>query len=179
METRLRSVIGLVIVLAALAPALTGCKTTQPRSALMEKTPNLAQSPERLRIQVRSLVPLMLGIMESAADEVLASTNDPRIRSAALHFKADGIPTMYRALFQPDPVAAVLDAWVLVAQMRAFFETGKGKEMPNSQASSLLSSNCRQPTVRLGSGMRLALACSSSIRCNSVPRRRLAAMPVT
>jgi hypothetical protein len=120
------------LLIVLLIAGLVGCKTTQTRSALMEKTPGLAQTPEQVRVQVRSLVPLMLGIMESAADDVLESTSDPEIRAAALHFKADGIPTMYRALFQPDPVAAVLDAWVLVAQMRTFFEAGKGREMPES-----------------------------------------------
>jgi len=132
MEIRPRPAVGFVLVIAGLAAALTGCKTTQAPSALMEKSTELQQTPEQLRVRVRSLVPLMTGIMESAADRVLDSTTDPQIRLAALRFKANGIPTMYRALFQPDPVAAFLDAWVLVAQMRAHFETGPGQGLPES-----------------------------------------------
>jgi len=121
-----------LLLSAATVVVLTGCKTTQAPSALMEKSTDLQQTPEQLRVRVRSLVPLMTGIMESAADRVLDSTTDPQIRLAALRFKANGIPTMYRALFQPDPVAAFLDAWVLVAQMGAYFETGPGRQLPES-----------------------------------------------
>jgi hypothetical protein len=98
----------------------------------MEKVGPKEQTPAELRLQVRSLVPVMIGIMESAADGVLATTTDPPVRAAALRFKAEGIPTMYRALFQPDPVAAFLDAWVLVAQMRGYLEAGPGRELPDA-----------------------------------------------
>jgi hypothetical protein len=119
-------------MIAVAIALLAGCKTTQPRSALMERVPALEQTTEELRVRVRSLVPLMIGIMESAADDVLKTTTEPGVRAAALRFKADGIPTMYRALFQPDPVAAFLDAWVLVAQMRGYLATGQGVDLPES-----------------------------------------------
>ena len=97
---------------------IVSCTTKTPRQTkLMQKT-DLTISAATLRIQVRSLADRYSGLMEKAGETVLAQEDDPRLRRNALMWLTNGIPAMQQALFQPDPLAALLDAWFLIAQMR-------------------------------------------------------------
>ncbi len=69
----------------------------------------------------------MTGRMESAADEIAASTTSSTVRLAALEWKIDAVPAMRDSLFQPDPSVALIDTWVLLHQMGDYFESGPGK----------------------------------------------------
>jgi hypothetical protein len=95
-------------------------------------------SAEELRIKVRALAVPFSGMLEEAADEHLATALDPDQRRRALVFKINGIPVMQNALFDPDPLAALLDAWVLVAQLRVFVETGRGFQYPEQEKTPIL-----------------------------------------
>ena len=77
-----------------------------------------------LRIRVRSLALPFSGIIEEAADSVIAESSDPEVRKLALLWKINGIPSMQSALFQPTPLAALLDAWALAIQTRNSVESG-------------------------------------------------------
>jgi hypothetical protein len=68
--------------------------------------------------------------MEKAGEAVLAEEDDPRMRRHALMWLTNGIPAMQQALFQPDPLAALLDAWYLIAQMRTYFDSGADRQDP-------------------------------------------------
>ncbi len=120
---RLVVAIGLVILAA-------GCRSASPRTAqvgVLHDSSDLNVNREQLRLRVRSLVGPMTGRMESAADEIAASTASPTVRLAALEWKIDAVPAMRDSLFQPDPYVALVDTWVLLYQMSAYFESGPGK----------------------------------------------------
>jgi hypothetical protein len=85
-------------------------------------------SAEELRIRVRALAVPFSGIMEEAADQFMADNNEPEWIRRALLWKINGIPAIQRSLFVQDPLAALLDTWVLVAQMRLYFEEGPGSD---------------------------------------------------
>jgi hypothetical protein len=51
----------------------------------------------------------------------LRSDPDLVVQRHALLWLTNGIPAMQQALFQPDPLAALIDAWFLVAQMEDYF----------------------------------------------------------
>ncbi|MBF5044200.1 chemotaxis protein [Aggregicoccus sp. 17bor-14] len=107
--------------LAALAVglALAGCATVEaPPSAALQKVGRSDLRPEELRIQVRALAPRFSGQLENLADDIARDAGDAPTRLAMTRFKANAIPAMQSALFQPDPVAAVVDAWALVAQLQ-------------------------------------------------------------
>jgi hypothetical protein len=87
------------------------------------KSTEMTVSAAALRVQVRSLADRFSGLMEDAGEEVLATETDPRKRRGALMWLTNGIPAMQQALFQPDPLAALVDAWFLIAQMRGYFDT--------------------------------------------------------
>jgi hypothetical protein len=109
---------------------VVGCGGPPKKSGLMKTTAgsNITISAEQLRIQVRALVDPFSGRIEEAADEIIAGSDDPRIRLAALEWKANAIPALREALFRPDQLGAVMDAWALAKQMEDYFETGDGRE---------------------------------------------------
>jgi hypothetical protein len=113
----------LVVVIAA-------CVTKGPRQTKLMKSTHMTISAAALRVQVRSLADRFSGLMEDVGEEVLLEEQDPARRRNALIWLTNGIPAMQQALFQPDPLAALLDAWFLIAQMRHYFEHASEHGMP-------------------------------------------------
>ncbi|MCB1130780.1 MAG: hypothetical protein KDN05_06590 [Verrucomicrobiae bacterium] len=89
-------------------------------------TEDVATTPEQARLRMRSLVDPLTGEIETAADRILAATDDPAIRRAALEWKAQAVPGLREALFQPRPVVALFDSWAFAFQMRDFYSNGAG-----------------------------------------------------
>jgi hypothetical protein len=114
----------------AIVFSTVSCTTKTPRQTTLMRQTDLTISSATLRIQVRSLADRHSGLMEKAGEAVLAQEDDPRRRRHALMWLTNGIPAMQQALFQPDPLAALLDAWFLIAQMRGYFDSGHGHEDP-------------------------------------------------
>ncbi len=87
---------------------------------------DISASFEQARLRVRALVQPMSSVIVASADQILAGTSDPAIRREALRWKIDAVPALREALFQPNPMTAVGDAWVLTFQMTDYFEQGPG-----------------------------------------------------
>ena len=120
-----------LIIWVILLP-LIGCQS-QPRKTLLEKVEaktgkKLRTTPDQLRLKTQHAALPLSGIIEAHADMILADTQDPNVRRAALLWKINGIPAIQQAAFQPDPFLAFSDLWVLSVQMRLFFEEGRGRE---------------------------------------------------
>ena len=109
---------------------VAACTTQGPRQTKLMKSTNMTISAAALRVQVRSLAYRFSGLMEDVGEEVLRNELDPTRRRNALMWLTNGIPAMQQALFQPDPLAALLDAWFLVAQMRHYFAHAAEHGMP-------------------------------------------------
>jgi hypothetical protein len=75
---------------------------------------------------MRGLVAPMCGEIEQAADGIVAGTTNRMVQRAALEWKIEAVPAMRGALFQPDPLTALMDSWALCNQMADYFETGPG-----------------------------------------------------
>ncbi len=119
---------------AILAVFLAACSARASRQTqLMQKT-DLTISAAQLQIQVRSLAGRFSGLMEEAGTEVLQQSDDPEMRRGALLWLTNGIPAMQTALFAPDPLAALLDGWFLVAQMHFYFEDYEKNDIPQKYA---------------------------------------------
>ena len=67
--------------------------------------------------------------IENSADNIIAETKDARIKKNALLWKMYGIPALLKCISIQDPLASGVDTYVLIAQMRQFFETGNGKNL--------------------------------------------------
>jgi hypothetical protein len=98
------------------------------------KTSKMTISASELRVQVRSLASRFSGLVEEAGEAALRDETNPHRRRNALLWLTNGIPTIQQALFQPDPVAAMLDAWFLIAQIRDYFERHGSSMKPAAYA---------------------------------------------
>lgn len=105
---------------------LLGCASTANESLILKETADGSINTAQLRMQVRSLAKPFSGIIEGAADSVLAHAVTPEERIAGLRIKTDGVPAFQGALFEPDPVAAIFETAALIIQTRDFIEKGPG-----------------------------------------------------
>ena len=119
---------------------LGGCASTlanQRMEPSRAPTPraNLAFSDNQIRLRMRALVDPMSGEIERAADQIIAGTTDPAVKRAAIELKIDAVPALREALFEPDPINAAIDTWVLLKQLAGYFETGPGRTTFGGSAS--------------------------------------------
>jgi hypothetical protein len=123
-----RHLFSLVAVVVAIIAI--GCRfaprevKTQPGGRAM-KDINLTLN--QIRLRMRALVGPLCGEIEQAADRIAAGTTNRPVQRAALEWKIEAVPAMRGALFQPDPLTALVDSWALCNQMADYFETGAGK----------------------------------------------------
>ena len=118
------------MVAVLLMTIFAACSTSAPRQTQLMKKTDLTVSSAQLQVQVRSLADRFSGLMEEAGEEALEQTEDPATRRRVLLWLTNGIPAMQHALFRPDPLAALLDGWFLVAQMHFYFEEHAPEELP-------------------------------------------------
>ena len=106
------------VLVTLLTALLTGCAITAPRTELQERVGRSDLDVGTLRIRVRDLARRLPGMLEVLAEDIATHTDSAPVRRAMLEFKTNAVPTLQAALFQPDPVAALVDAWALVAQLQ-------------------------------------------------------------
>ncbi|NVJ21363.1 MULTISPECIES: chemotaxis protein [Myxococcus] len=111
--SRLRRIAGCLLLLAC----LDGCAVSAPRSELVRRVGRSDLSVEALRTRVRDMARRFSGLLEVSADEIAARSGSESVRAAMTTFKINSVPAMQAALLQPDPVAALVDAWALLAQL--------------------------------------------------------------
>lgn len=104
-------------VICLLAITASGCATTAPRSELLRTVGRSDMSEQELRIRVRALAARFSGLLEAMADDIAERGDDLHTRRVTTQFKTNAIPAMQAAIFQPDPVAALVDAWAMLAQL--------------------------------------------------------------
>ncbi len=118
---------GIAILLVLIL--LAGCSTQTPRQTrFMESIEGIELPARELQIRIYDFSDRFANVVETAADSIVAGSDDPEIRRRAMHWKFFAVPAVHRAVFQFDPLAATVDAWVLCVQMREYFETGAGKQ---------------------------------------------------
>lgn len=107
-----------------------GCASAAQPSVVLKERVNLEVDTLQLRLQVRSLAKPFSGIIEGAADSILAHATTQQERIAGLRIKVDGVPAVQGALFLPDPVAAAFETAALLVQTRVYVESGPGAKLP-------------------------------------------------
>jgi len=130
-----------VLVLAVAIPLGLGCATAgaaKKKESFLKNPEGIEISRAELRIRVRSLALPLSGMIEETADGVVAISDNPAVRRTSLLWKINGIPALQAALFQPDPLAALLDAWALIAQMRNSVVSGPAVALPEDVKSEAL-----------------------------------------
>lgn len=97
---------------------LGACATSPPKSQLYQKFGSGSLSQGALRVRVRDCARRFPAQLEEAADEVGQGPLTPAQHQRLLEFKANGPPVLQSVLLQPDAVAALLDGWALLYQLR-------------------------------------------------------------
>ncbi|NOK34386.1 chemotaxis protein [Corallococcus exercitus] len=104
-----------VVLLAALS---AGCASLEPRrSELATRVGRSDLSVAVMRTRVRDLARRFSGLIEALADDLALRSGSPSVAAAMLRFKANAVPAVQSTLFKPDPVAALIDTWTLLAQL--------------------------------------------------------------
>jgi hypothetical protein len=116
-------------VLLGLFLVVSGCTSgTTRKNALIKSSKNVETTATELSSRNQSLLGLYSAEIENAADKIIVSSPSPVTRRQALVWKAEAIPTLQTALLRTDPVAATLDAWAFILQMKAYMEQPEVKQ---------------------------------------------------
>lgn len=83
---------------------------------------------EEVRRSLEHFVERFSGSVQSRADEIAAEAQDPEVVRNALAWKVRAIAACRTSVFQENPVAALLDTWGVVVQMRLQFEEGEAQD---------------------------------------------------
>jgi hypothetical protein len=98
-----------------------GCASTRKTSSI-KSAKNVQSSVAELSSRNQSLLGLYSAEIEAAADRIILESHSPEARREALMWKAEAIPVLQTTLLNTDPVAAVVDTWAFLFQMKAHME---------------------------------------------------------
>ncbi len=110
----------------AVALLVSACGASQRQSLLIQEHQQVQASTQELRFEVVELARGVQDEIESGADRVRDSSEDPAVRRDALLWKVNAIPQVQTAALRSDPLTSGMDLWALVVQMRNFFHAGNG-----------------------------------------------------
>lgn len=116
---------------------IAGCGAFGAADSRSPETGGLRADAESaaLRLSVEEYLVDFTARVTAAADLIAREATDEHTRRAALRWKLNAIPKMREACFRVDPSAALFDAWIMAAQMDAFFSTGDGQDVFGSRQS--------------------------------------------
>jgi len=115
-------------VTSAFAP-----KVERRQTEIMKKAGAVTVSAVQLRARVSDLADRLAGRLERTADRIITEAQDKAVSRRALAFKVDAVPAVYAATYRTDPLAATLDAWGFVFQLRDYIANGAGRDIFGTQ----------------------------------------------
>jgi hypothetical protein len=107
--------------LLSLMLLVLGCASTRKTSSI-KSAKNVQSSVAELSSRNQSLLGLYSAEIEAAADRIILESQSPEARRQALMWKAEAIPVLQTTLLNTDPVAAVVDTWAFLFQIKAHME---------------------------------------------------------
>ena len=135
-----------LVVAVLLLASLSGCATSQPKSELYDKVARGGLSFGALRVIMRDCARRFPAVLEQTATEIAAGPTTAEQRKRLIDFKANSVPLVQSVLLQQHPVAALLDGWALLYQLRDYL------------ASNMIDQGQRAETVRTVEGLADELA---------------------
>lgn len=110
-------------VLLGLAILMCGCSLGKTRKdASVKAAKNVNSSAAELSARNQSLLGMYSAEIESAADKIMFESPTTDGRRQALAWKAEAIPILQNTMLKTDPVAAMVDTWAFVYQMKNYFQ---------------------------------------------------------
>ena len=109
--------------LLGLAILMCGCSLGKTRKeASVKAAKNVNSSAAELSSRNQSLLGMYSAEIESAADKIMFESPTTEGRRQALAWKAEAIPILQNTMLKTDPVAAMVDTWAFVYQMKNYFQ---------------------------------------------------------
>lgn len=107
------------------ACASLGKKSTQPDlKPWPEIRPDVRMETLRLRMHEYSIT--FAAAVDLAAAAIEQRAADSAVRRNALLWRLRAVPEMRKACFRPEPIGALIDAWIFARQMDQLFSEGAG-----------------------------------------------------
>jgi hypothetical protein len=110
--------------------SLVACASLGKKSTAPDLTPWPEIRPdfrvEALRVRMTEYAITFAADVDLAATAIDLRAPDSTVRRNALLWRARAIPEMRKACFRPEPVMALVDAWIFARQMDQLFREGKG-----------------------------------------------------
>ncbi|HEY7697422.1 MAG TPA: hypothetical protein VIE88_03360, partial [Vicinamibacteria bacterium] len=108
------------------AVGISGCaKAPPPRTPAMSEL-GVHQTTAEVRVLLHSYLRWFTTQVVATADAIVSNESDLEIKESAIRLKVAAIPSMQAAVFQRDPLAALVDTWALTAALARFLESGEG-----------------------------------------------------
>jgi len=121
----MRSAAACLSLSSLVACASLGKQPTRPdMKAWPEIRPDVRMETLRLRMHEYSIT--FAAEVDLAATAIERRAADSTVRRNALLWRVRAIPEMRKACFRPEPVGALIDAWILARQMDDLFDDGAG-----------------------------------------------------
>jgi hypothetical protein len=108
-------------VLFSLMLLVLGCASTKKYSSI-KSAKNVRSSVPELSSRNQSLLGLYSAEIEAAGDRIILESHSPKASRQALMWKAEVIPVLQTTLLNTDPLAAVVDTWAFLFQIKAYVE---------------------------------------------------------
>jgi hypothetical protein len=109
--------------LFALAICIGGCSFGSTRKdAAVKSAKNIKSSAAELSARNQSLLGMYSAEIESAADKIMLESPTTAGRRQALVWKAEAIPILQNTMLKSDPVAAIVDTWAFIYQLKNYFQ---------------------------------------------------------
>ena len=129
MKNYLNKEIKYSVILLFILINIVGCGSVSRESVLMQNIEDAKMNSMELGIRINEAGSRYSLEIENSADKIIAATKDAGIKKNALLWKLYGIPALLKSVSIQDPLASGTDIYVLIAQMRQFFENGNGKDL--------------------------------------------------
>ena len=113
----------LLLVVAVLAG--TACATAAPTQTPLMQHGEVTVSAEAMRLRMRALAPSMIASVETAADDIRRSSDDPLVQRRAIVWKLNTATALYRQLFSEYPAAGLMDCWAMIIQVEQYLSTAE------------------------------------------------------
>ncbi len=107
---------------------LTGCTVIPRQSGLASTSANVSASNDQIRTQVYGNALGFAGAIRTAANKIIAETDDPVIRRRALKFKMETISVSQIVVSYHDPLVSILDLWAFTVQLTNYYRDGPGRD---------------------------------------------------
>ncbi len=109
--------------LLGLAILICGCSFGKTKKdASVKAAKNVTSPANELSARNQSLLGVYSAEIETAADKIMFQTPSTAGRRQALAWKAESIPILQNTMLKTDPVAAMVDTWAFIHQMKNYFQ---------------------------------------------------------